>query len=206
MGWIRKRKRINKRKCIVCKRYFLPDYRNKHHQKACSSSECQRTRHAISHRKWLSKPANRDYWKGSSQTNRVQQMRSNKPHYWTRTKRSKPLVPLQDTCFLEAGNQVKDRALKDRNALQDLLMEQHAVTVGIKSLTSGSTLQDDIGQQRREIIQRGLDVLRPTTGPLGALDKPEKEPNLDQKTSPMPATSSSRSRTFQLAGPPPSPG
>ena len=183
MGKVRNRKRINKRKCQVCKEYYCPDFRNVRHQKTCPKAECRKARCAASQRKWSRKPENRDYWKGPNHVKRVQQWRKQNPGYRAQTKPRKRSSPLQDDCFLETAHNKEDAALIVNPALQDLLIEQHALLVGLISLISGSTLQDDIGQQTREILQRGQDVLGTTNRLPGALTNDQKDSNEDKQTS-----------------------
>ena len=183
MGKVRHRKRINKRKCQVCKEYYLPDFRNSHHQKTCAKAECRKVRCAASQSKWSRKPENRDYWKGPNHVKRVQHWRKQNPGYRAQTKPRKRPSPLQDDCFPEPAHNKEDAALIVDPALQDLLIEQSALIVGLISLISGSTLQDDIGQQTRQILQRGQDVLGTTNRLPGALIKHQEDSNEDKQTS-----------------------
>lgn len=206
MGKVRHRKRINKRKCQVCKEYYFPDFRNVRHQKTCSKRECRKARRAASQHKWSRKPENRDYWKGPHHVKRVQNWRKQNPGYGAKTKPRKPPSSLQDDCFPELAHNKEDTSLIMNPPLQDLLIEQHALIVGLISLISGSTLQDDIGQQTREILQRGQDVLGTVNRVPGALTKHREDSNEDKQTSPVSGTAPPGSRTFQLAGPSPGPG
>ena len=183
MGKVRHRKRINKRKCRVCKEYYFPDFRNVRHQKTCSKAECRTARCAASQRKWSRKPENRDYWKGANHVKRVQLWRKQNPGYRAQTKPRKRPSLLQDDCFPEPAHNKEDAALIVDPALQDLLIEQRALIVGLISLISGSTLQDDIGQQTRQILQRGQDVLGTTNRLPGALIKHQEDSNEDKQTS-----------------------
>ena len=58
-------------KCLHCKMIFVPDYRNRGRQKYCSGVECQAASKQTSQRQWLSKPGNRDYFRGPENVQRV---------------------------------------------------------------------------------------------------------------------------------------
>jgi hypothetical protein len=72
---------------------YLPDRRNAHHQKYCSKPECRGASRAASRRRWLAKPANRDYHRGGAHVARVRAWREAHPGYWRRKG-----VALQDVC------------------------------------------------------------------------------------------------------------
>ena len=78
-------KRHRRRKCRHCRELFLPDPRNLRHQHYCSKPECRRASKAASQRRWLSKPANRDYFRGAANVQRVRAWRAAHPGYWQRT-------------------------------------------------------------------------------------------------------------------------
>ncbi len=74
----------DQRECLHCKELFLPDRRNWWHQKFCLKPECQRASKARSQSQWLSKPENRDVFRGSANVERVRQWRERNPGYWKR--------------------------------------------------------------------------------------------------------------------------
>ena len=71
-------------KCLHCKKIFVPDYRNRERQKYCSTPECQAASKQASQQQWLSKPGNRDYFRGPENVQRVQEWRAEHPGYWKR--------------------------------------------------------------------------------------------------------------------------
>jgi len=73
-----------KRKCKHCQAYFAPDPRNVGRQHYCSQPPCQQASKAASQRRWLSKPDNRDDFRGSDHVERVRQWRKAHPGYWRR--------------------------------------------------------------------------------------------------------------------------
>ena len=60
-----------KRKCKQCKTFFSPDPRCAKRHRYCSKAECRKASKAASQQRWLQKPANRDYFKGSPRVERV---------------------------------------------------------------------------------------------------------------------------------------
>ena len=87
-----------RRKCRHCKRFFIPDPRNLKRQQYCSEPPCRGASKAASQRRWLSKPENRDVFKGPIHVARVQAWRRAHPGYWRRSPARGSLkgAPLQD--------------------------------------------------------------------------------------------------------------
>ena len=152
-----------KRKCCHCKELYLPDYRNRRHQRFCARAECRAVSKAQSQRQWREKPQNQDYFRGSDHSARVRQWRARHPGYW-RKKKAAPAEPLQDLCIAQAP---QDEALVDQDlsdALQDLCVLQPAVLVGLISTMTGSALQEDIAAATRALLRKGRDILGPRSG------------------------------------------
>jgi len=126
-------KRIQKKKCRHCRRLFVPDPRNRDRQSYCSRSPCRKASKAASQKRWLNKPENKGYFKGPEHVKRVREWRKINPGYW---KWSKPRI-----------------------ALQDLLMTQPPVIIGLISNFIGSLLQDDIANTLFAMQQSGQDIL-----------------------------------------------
>ena len=78
-------KRHRRRKCRHCRELLRPDPRNLRHQHYCCKPACRRASKAASQRRWLSKPANRDYFRGQENVQRVRTWRAAHPGYWQRT-------------------------------------------------------------------------------------------------------------------------
>jgi hypothetical protein len=66
-------------KCLHCKMLFVRDYRNRGRQKYCSIPECQRVSKRARQQRWLSKPENRDHFRGAENVQRVQEWRKAHP-------------------------------------------------------------------------------------------------------------------------------
>lgn len=64
------------RTCAHCHKRFIPDYRNRHHQKYCAKPACRRASKHTSQALWLAK--NPDFFKGAEHVFRVQVWRREK--------------------------------------------------------------------------------------------------------------------------------
>ena len=73
---------IKRIKCLNCHELFVPDARNAKRQKYCRKPDCRKASKQASQRRWLSKPENRDYFRGPEHVKRVQEWRKAHPGYW----------------------------------------------------------------------------------------------------------------------------
>jgi len=156
-------KHQRRRKCRCCGALYRPDYRNRHHQKYCDLPACRIASRAVSQRRWLAKPKNRDYHR-DGQVARVRAWRETHPGYW----RAKPDA-LQDLCSsqvvthqpdppeLVAGISVKSRPL------QDLCLAQDPLFVGFMAILT-DTLQEDIAPLVARFQTHGQSILRKGPG------------------------------------------
>ena len=112
-----------------------------------------------SQRRWLQKPENRDYFRGPEHVLRVQRWRAAHPGYWRRAKASR--VALQDPLIAQLSVNAPNFHHAPKDALQDLLILQPAVMVGLIAQLTGSALQDDIARAARRMQQLGNDILYP---------------------------------------------
>ena len=145
----------SKAKCLNCKEFYCPDYRNRERQRFCGKAQCRKASKTQSQGLWLEQPENQNYFRGTENTARVQRWRKEHPGYW-RSKSPAPealqgacTVPLQETCFMQS---VEDQPLTSSLpafALQDGCLMQPAVLVGLISLLTGSALQEDIEASAR---------------------------------------------------------
>ena len=149
-------KRIEKKKCCHCRQLFVPDPRNYDRQKYCRKPACRAAGKSASQKRWLSKPENRNYFKGPENVERVREWRKKNPGYW---KRSKPQTALQDPLNPQHVENDDNIDQKNANALQDLLMTQPPVIIGLISNFIGSPLQDDIANTLLAMQKSGQDIL-----------------------------------------------
>jgi hypothetical protein len=160
------RRPLSKRKCKHCQTFFDPNPRSAGRQRYCSKPECRQASKAASQRRWLQKPANRDYFTGPTQVERVRQWRKAHPGYWRR-QAARPADVLQDALTPQLlAAQPRDNDWK-ANALQDTFFMQPAVFVGLIAHLTGLTLQDDIATTARRLQQLGRDILSGSPLPQG---------------------------------------
>jgi hypothetical protein len=138
---------------------FVPDPRNAARQQYCSEPACRTASKAAAQRRWLSKNGNGDRFRGPSEVDRVRVWRQNHPGYWktkipraqgTQTVESQAPNPNQSSCNVP-------RSLA--RTLQDDCLTQNPVVIGLISMFTGSTLQDDIAATTRQLLLRGRNIL-----------------------------------------------
>ena len=150
--------RIRRRKCKHCGKLFFPDHRNATRQRYCSKPQCRKASKAASQKRWLSKPDNLDYFRGSHNVARVQLWRKAHPGYWRRKPKNISLA-LQDPLNRQLAVNTHDSSDFISFALQDSLISQPAVLVGLIAQLTGYALQDDIAMAARRMQQLGNDIL-----------------------------------------------
>jgi len=148
-----------RRKCRYCTKFFSPDPRTADRQHYCSNSACRQASKAFSQRRWLSKNGNGDYFRGAEAVRRVQRWRQNHPGYWKRRNPSSQGTqavdrqranPDQSSCNVPRGLP---------GTLQDYCLAQDPAFVGLISMVTGSTLQEDIAITARQLLLRGRNIL-----------------------------------------------
>lgn len=133
-------KSFRKRKCKHCHEFFLPDPRNRYHQRYCSEPDCRSASKAASQRRWLSQPGNRSYFRGPANVERVRVWRKANPGYGKREDAQGTQGPsaLQDLCPSQVADNPSDSGDLECPLLQDLLASQAVVLIGlIAQLTYG---------------------------------------------------------------------
>lgn len=185
-----------KPKCAHCKQLFRPDPRNVKTQKYCSQPECRKASKAASQKKWLEKPENQDYFQGSDNITRVQQWRKDHPGYWR--KRQGHPEPLQDSLSPNLVEKQEVGKQLPNHALQELLMAQPLVFLGLLAQLGGSPLQDNIVSLGRRLQQLGQDILNQPIYCRGGQHD-------NQQSSHLSTHDPQGSRTIQLGGSPSGP-
>lgn len=188
-----------RRKCRCCTQLFTPDPRNQTRQNYCSAPACRKASKAASQRRWLSTTGNRDYFRGEHHVRRVQAWRQSHPGYWRNkalSSKATQAVATQ-TANLPQGSCNVPRELP--GTLQDFCLMQDPAFVGLISMVTGSTLQEDIAATTRQLLLRGRNILgcvSPETAQNSNL-----LPRHDSQTSPAARTAASHSPQLQLGGP-----
>lgn len=146
-------------KCLHCRETHRFDARNRGRQRYCGKEECRRVSKAASQARWNARSENEDYFRGAGNVERVRAWRAAHPGYW-RKKRAVAGEPLQETCRAQgaAGEEVATPGVSD--ALQDACLLQPALLVGLISVLTGDSLQEDIAASARRFLTRGEDILR----------------------------------------------
>ena len=122
----------------------------------------------------MHQPANADYFKGPTNTERVRQWRARNPGYWKRPKKltdqaaeNRLDIPIQQpVASFTPQEPYSPVALQDPSTppLQDSWFQYSPVLVGLIALQSGSALQEDIRLQIDRLAQNGLAILRHGAG------------------------------------------
>ena len=166
--------RRTKRKCRHCGQWYVPDSRNVTRQKYCSEPACRKASKSVSQRRWLRKPENRNYFRGTDNVQRAQEWRKTHPKNTGRNRVKEELSPtLQDACQAQLSDNKTELVEIAPNAtpipplLQELFNAQHLVLFGLIAHLTGSLLQDDIARSSRSFIQLGQDILSPTLSMQG---------------------------------------
>lgn len=148
-----------RRKCRCCNQFFFPDPRNEDRQRYCSKPACRQASKAASQRRWLSKDGNGDYFRGADQVRRVQLWRQSHPGYW---KRKNPSSQGAQALDAQRANPDQSSCNVPRGllgTLQDYCLAQDPAFVGLISMVTGSTLQEDIAATARQLLLRGRNIL-----------------------------------------------
>jgi hypothetical protein len=142
-------------KCLCCGELFNCDARNRGRQEYCPKPECRAAGKAVRQQRWLAKPQNRNYFREADNAARVREWQRAHPGYWRNTKRyrGRTLQDALDAQVIEAHRESTNLAL------QDALRLQGPVLIGLIAHLSDSTLQDDIAQTSRRLLQLGQDIL-----------------------------------------------
>ncbi len=157
---------IKRKKCYNCKDLFIPDPRNAKRQKYCRKPECRKASKAASQKRWLAKPENLGYFCGPKNVKRVQLWREDNPGYW-RGKRKVNKDALQDPLNPQPIENNTDNAEFAHDALQDFLIAQPPVLLGLIANFTGNALQDDIALTFHRLQKLGQDIVTNLTHSKG---------------------------------------
>ncbi len=147
-----------RRQCRCCRKMFVPDPRTADRQRYCSQPACRKASKTASQQRWLSKNGNGDYFRGADQVRRVQLWRQSHPGYWKKTPASQRTQAVDGQCAKPDQSSCNvPRALPA--ALQDDCLAQNPAFVGLISMVTGSTLQEDIAATTRQLLLRGRNIL-----------------------------------------------
>jgi len=146
-----------RRKCKCCHKLSRPDARNRHHQRYCAAPSCRAASKAASQARWLAAPENRDYFRGSVNVGRVKAWRSRNPGYWCKRRQSR--VALQDLSLVQPIDSTNRKANFVGPALQEIMVAQPAVLIGLIAHIAGTPLQEEIARTSGRLLRLGQDIL-----------------------------------------------
>jgi hypothetical protein len=152
-----------RRKCLCCKEFYRPDHRNLRHQRYCSKPACRQESKAQSQFRWQQRPENQNYFRGPENSRRVKEWRKRNPGYW-RKKKTPAQSPLQEVCQEQVAPNEEVISEKTSDALQEVFLMQPAVVVGLISMMTGNSLQEDIAETARVLVRKGRDILESNPG------------------------------------------
>ena len=145
----------SRRKCVSCKKLFVPEARNRRHQRCCAKVSCRQERKAASDRRWRSRPENREYWSGPENAARARAWQKAHPDYWK--KRKKRARVLQVVC----ADQPIDLQEDNYKVLQDVWRMQPPLLLGLISRITGTVLHTDMAQITGQLIASGRALVGP---------------------------------------------
>ena len=144
-----------RRKCLNCGQLFRPDPRSVRHQRYCSTPACRKASKAASQARWLSKPHNRNYFRGPEHVARVRAWRVANPGY---AQRGRPA--LQEDSLRQLADKEEKTGPLTTTTLQEGSYAQALVLTGLIASLTGTALQEDIARSARRFQQLALDILQ----------------------------------------------
>jgi hypothetical protein len=133
------KKKNKRRRCLSCQKLFYLHPRTRLLQKYCPEPQCRAASKKASQRRWLHKPENRDYFRGSQHVSRVQAWREQHPDYGRKGSISGP--PLQETIV---GQLVDHSGESYALPLQETIERQPLESVAESGVWIGGGLQDSM--------------------------------------------------------------
>ena len=143
-----------RRKCRNCEELFRPDVRNLRHQRYCAKAACRRASKTANQQRWLAKAANRDYFRGPENVERVRAWRAAHPGYWRQSGRA-----LQEYSSAQATEIEEKSVPLVSSALQEFSRAQPLVLMGLIAQLTGSAQQEDIANTARRLQDLAQDIL-----------------------------------------------
>ena len=147
------------RKCRCCKEFYTPDYRTWRWQRHCAKADCQRASKAVSQKRWLKKPENRDYFCGPEHVERKRRWRAEHPEQAKRRGTKSPNVP-QDVRVSQPTVITTEFGDLANCVPQDVMTSQRLVLIGLIAKLTDCTSQDEIASASRNLIRLGQDIIR----------------------------------------------
>jgi hypothetical protein len=154
--------RSRSRRCLHCKGLYKPDPRNRRRQRYCCAPACRKASKKASQARWLSKPANRNYFRGPENTARNRRWREAHPGYRKGQKRRRTQ---QDLCSPQGTDDQQVAPSLAILAQKDLFSPQLTVFVGLIANLVDSSQQETIDGSLRRLHDLGSKILaQPASG------------------------------------------
>ena len=144
-------KRPSPHKCLHCKQFFLPNYRNGRRQKYCGEEDCQKASHRASQAKYRTSPKGKSCETKEDVAERVRKSRARR-----REARAAEEAVLRDDCNAEVVETEQDKGV--RVVLRDDCLDQNPLIIGLIAQVSG-VLRDDIEPVLKSLHSRGQMIL-----------------------------------------------
>jgi hypothetical protein len=141
------------RKCRHCSQFFVPDPRNRYHQRYCGRAACRQASKRVSQGKWESRPENRDYNRSAEKAVKVKAWQAAHPGYWKRRRSQKAVLP--EVLPVEVTSAQADGRQDGGGVLPDLWHGQPPVVIGLIAQMTGCVLPEDIAAVTGRLIVRG---------------------------------------------------
>jgi len=188
----------NQCKCLNCNELFLPNYRSRARQRFCAKGDCRKARKRASQQAWLAKPKNQNYFRDAANATRVRLWQKEHPDYWKNSARHRRRT-LQDACPPQPLANKEPTPNSPARTLQDLCSLPIPLFIGLISMWTNSTLQDDIVVTARRVVAQGYDI-------LGMVPGMKLERSFDEKTCSLSGAAPEDSSSVQLGRSPAGPG
>lgn len=166
--------RLIRRKCHCCSKFFVLDPHNPRRQFFCLESQCRRASKAASQRRWLNKPANRNYFRDKENVERVRAWRRANPGYWRRAKSQSNRSQTPQAQEVARERSLVTYGSNPLGTLQDFVLMKDPVFIGLLAMVTGRTLQEDMVTLTGNLLRQGQNIL--------GLDPGKTSPTYDSKT------------------------
>jgi len=148
-----------RRKCRHCGGMFTPDHRNQGRQFYCLAPECRRASKFASQRRWSRKTENLAHFRGEEEVRRVQKWRETHPGYWKKKGPPSNGTQVVDPQIVKPDQESCNACAGCAGTLQDVCLAKNPLFVGLLSVITGSTLQDDMVSTIEDLVIRGRKIL-----------------------------------------------
>jgi hypothetical protein len=148
-----------RRKCRHCRKFFVPDYRHRLTQLFCSDLGCRRACKAALQRRWLHKGGNRDYFRVDKAVERVREWRKSHPGYWRQKTFVSHEAQVPQVQAVNPKHESCNAPAAAPSTLQDSCLAADPAFIGLLSMITGSTLQEEIELTARKVLLQGRNIL-----------------------------------------------